>query len=804
MPKTASQPHWRWRVSVAVAAAVCLPLVLVAAAGAKEDGRAVVLVRVPAEPCWQDMAFLAGVGAMTKACDGRAAVVAIDASGQVSREVQDYLRRYKPRRVYVLGAGGQKLTGLAAGWQNVAANSADAAACALARTFWEACATVVLCGEDEYAAGLVAAALAGRLRAPLLFVGKTGLSAAARAEVKRLGAKRAVLVGAGVGAKAKDIAVTMLADAKAVLAWMRKRGMAVKYLAAVNPRDRSGTVIKKLSLAAAMLAAAREGMVAPLEYDVRWKVGFSGKTWRGEIPKGVAKGKQPPKKGTIRVEGREYEFFVTGDGKDRRCRLYVDLNGDGDFGDEGEGGIAPGGTVLLSRKRHGVTLGRKGGVGKADVWLTWPTAQKVRDDLGVYYAAMGGAPEYLCIVGCPDAIPQAIVPHSPGGTKDMPSDLPYANADKDPFAEIAVARVIAENVSFATLYASRVITYPLLVDAGWQYNIGQARWENTYWPLFENVGFKRQFRHDAGDLKWLVKPAGKVKGKRAREFDRDSPFTRVAGFTHMAHSYWKDLGQTYTWDSTVLLAPTLVESGGCLTCALDRDAGFRSVIARLFRNGAVGFVGNARPGTANQEQQRMEFWNAVLAGETIGRAHRRAQNSMMLTVLDTNQLTQGGNRYTLHIRTLFGDPAFAMHVPSRPRSAPARVTVQGNVVSVHGPAAWWPVKMRVPEDWKKWKDKPLYVCRGAGTYPVRYWCREQYDREEPYCNAEIRTSKRVQGIRQIQSPPKPLGWGGKYWTDEHADGTRSVRWRVRMLDFDQIQGKIVSKIDRIDYRVDLE
>ena len=803
MPKTTPQPHRRRRTTVAPA--VCLLFVLAAAAGA-EDGRAVLLVRVPAKACWQDMAFLAGVGAMTKACDGRAAVVAVDESGEVTREVQDYLRRYRPGRVYVLGAEGEKLTGLAAGHRSISASSADAAACALARTFWRSCATVVLCAEDDYTGGLVAAALAGRLRAPLLFVGKAGASAAARNELKRLGAKEAVLVGRAkaAGVKGQGLAVTELADAKGVLAWMRKRGLAVKYLAAVNPRDRAHTVIKKLSLAGAMLAAAREGMVAPLEYDTRWKVGFSGQAWRGELPKGVAKGKEAARKGVIRLDGREYGFFVTGESKGKRCRLYVDLNGNGDFGDVGEGGLTTGGSVLLSRKRYGVTLGRQGGLGKADVWLTWPTADKVRDDLAGYYAAMGGWPEYLCIVGFPDAIPQAIVAHSPGGTADLPSDLPYANADADPFAEVAVGRLIAENASFATLYASRVITYPLLVDATWQNNIAQARWENTYWPLFENVGFTRQFRHDVGDLKWLVKPAGKVKGKRAREFDEHSPFTRVAGFTHMAHSYWKDLGQTYSWDSTVLLAPTLVESGGCLTCALDRDAGFRSVIARLFRNGAVGFVGNSRPGTANQEQQRMEFWNAVLAGETIGRAHRRAQNSMMLTVLDTNQLTQGGNRYTLHIRTLFGDPAFAMHVPSRPRSAPARVTVQGNVVSVHGPAAWWPVKMRVPEDWKKWKDKPLYVCRGAGTYPVRYWCREQYDREEPYVNAEIRTSKRVKGVRQVQSPAKPLGWGGKYWTDEHADGTRTVRWRVRMLDFDQIQGKIVSKIDRIDYRVAFE
>ena len=99
----------------------------------------------------------------------------------------------------------------------------------------------------------------------------------------------------------------------------------------------------------------------------------------------------------------------------------------------------------------------------------------------------------------------------------------------------------------------------------------------------------------------------------------------------MAHSWWHDLGQTYDWESEVLIAPTLVESGGCLTAALDYQADFRSVISRFLRNGAVGFHGNARPGIAYQEQLRMEFWNGVLAGDTIGQAHRRYS----FTCLDT-------------------------------------------------------------------------------------------------------------------------------------------------------------------------
>jgi hypothetical protein len=53
------------------------------------------------------------------------------------------------------------------------------------------------------------------------------------------------------------------------------------------------------------------------------------------------------------------------------------------------------------------------------------------------------------------------------------------------------------------------------------------------------------------------------------------------------------------------------------------------------------------------------------------------------------------------------------------------------------------VRIRVPEDWKLWADKPLYVHNGAGTYPIRSWCREQYDREETFTNAEFTTTHRT-------------------------------------------------------------
>ena len=756
-------------------------------APAKAPGRVVIFVPVTEESGWGEMAYLAAVPAGMVATGGQPAVVALPGDGAIGPEIRDYLRRYKAKQTYT-----------------VSARSADAAACELSRAFWKSSPVAVLCGRDDYASGLTASALAGRLGAPLLFCGDAGVSSATAGELARLGVARTIVVGKAKFSS-RVVKVTRLADANAALVWMRQNGHKVSYIAAVNPTDRTDTVIKKLSLTGPLLAAARGGAVVPLGFKSRWKVPFTGKQIKGDPPKGVAVNKRSknkkelPRKGFIKLDGREYAFGATL----KPHRLYVDFNADGAFDGKGEGPLKMGDAATFGDKSYALILGERSGVGKADVRLIWPTVEKVCDDLKASYKSAGAPPEHLCIVGFPDAFPQGVIPRDPGRNGDVLTDLPYANTDADPFAEIAVARLVGESASLATLYATRAITYEQLLDASWSRNVGQARWENSYWPLFENYGFKKQFHHDVDDLKWLVKPSAGVKGKRAEEFDQSSSLTSVSAITHMAHSFWRCLGQTYTWNSSVLLAPALVESGGCLTAALSRDAGYRSVIARLFRNGAVGFVGNGSPGIASQEHMRMAFWNGVLSGETIGQAHRRSQNSMCLEVLDRDQMTKGGGlHYTLSIRTLFGDPAFRMKVPGQAKTALAHVAVDGNTVAVHGPGAWWPVSIRVPEDWKKWTDKKLYVMRGAGMYVSRNWCGGGYDIERHCINAEIRTARKIKSIKQVQSPPEPLGWNEKYWVDEHADGTRTYRWRVRLLDFDQTTGKITNKTDHLDYRIE--
>lgn len=772
----------------------------------KSHDRTTLLVPLSMEPSWQDMAFLAAVPAATVVNSGAPSLIALESSGTLLPEIQDYVRRYRPDAVYMIGGTAEGLVVAGRTCSVLRAGSADEAACLLSEKFWRTSAMAVVCQEGDYEAGLVAAPLASRVRVPLLFVSAQGLSKAALQELRRLLVKELLVVGklAGGAQSLTQVTsnVTELAGGRDVMNWLRLKKQPVTYLAALNPLDRNKAIIKKLSLAGALLAAGRGGLVAPLPYEVRWKIPFSATEMKGELPANLPKSEAPPRMGTIFVDGLEHKFLLTGKRKPKEgdLKLYVDFNGNGSFTDSGEGPFETGNGVELGGKRYVITLGTENGIGKADVRLSWPTAELTVADLRRYYEALGGAPEHLCLVGFPDAVPQAII--GKGGLVDeLTSDFQYANVDDDPFVEIGVARVIAENVSFATLYASRVLTYTSLLDPEWQDRACQARWENTYGKMFENVGFDASYRHTKKDLKWIEPPTQGKKGKRSQTFEQDSTLTRCAVLAHMDHSWWHELGHTFAWDAEVLLAPVVVESGGCLTAAMDRESDCRSVIARLFRKGAVAFAGNARPGCAAQELQRMEFWNGVLSGETIGRAHRRSMNSALVTIFDRKQNTGGDYWYQYRIRTQFGDPAFVMRVPSPPRSAPARTTIDGEAVTVHAPAQWWPVKMFVPEDWKKWVDKDLFVLRGVGTYALRRWCSEDYDREETFVMAEFTTRRNVVKIEQVQKPPAPLGWNGSYYADENADGTRTYRWSVRLVDFDQIKGQIVNAVDHLDYRV---
>lgn len=750
------------------------------------------------------MAFLAAIPATMMADRGAPSLIAVDEDCKLVPEVNDYLRRYRPDEFVIVGNAdveGPSTVGVRR--RTLPAATADEAAVALSAWAWKNSDQVVACAEGDYQAGLLAAPLSARLHAPLLFVGNRGFSESAEKELRRLNPTRLIVVGVpecGTETLRKhaDECISLKTTGE-FMAWVKKEQPGVNYLALVNPHDRDRAVVRKLSLAGAMLASGRNGLVVPMNQPVSWKLPFSADEKTGEPPPGVPASEIPPKFGTLAMDGCEHAFVITGKAKDRDLALRVDINDDGGFQGDAEPVLRTGDTVVLGGRRYAVTLGEKNGHGKADLRLTWPTAEEVAMDLRRDYGALGNAPEYLCLVGFPDAVPMSIIGRA-SMDKEVTSDLVYADVDEDPFADIGVSRVIGENAMFATLFASRVLTYDSLLDPSWMNRACQARWENTYGSNFKNYGFDASYQHTKEDLKPVADQSNGNGAKRKSTFEQDSPLAECAALAHMDHSWWRDLGHTLDWNANVLLAPVVVESGGCSTASLDREPDGHSVVTRLLRLGAVSFCGNTREGIAASELQRQEFWNAMLAGETIGRARRRCMNSQLVAVLDRREGADGPFRYQLQNWMQFGDPAFKMHVPGPPRTKAAHVVSTENRIAVHAPEEWWPVRMFVPEDWKKWTGKDLYALRGAGVYPRRQWCREEYDHEEIFMTAEFTTGREVTGIEQVQNLPPPLGWNGSYHVDGNPDGSRTFRWSVRMADFNQTTGEMIAVVKRIDYR----
>lgn len=755
------------------------------------------------EPTWRDMAFLAAVPASEVANRGGGSLISLERSGDIGPEIRDYARRYRPETVVTVSDSGQtgdlsaQLALPQAKVEAIHAASAQEAAEKLSQRFWKSSKAAVVVRSDDYEAALKGASVAALVKAPLLFTSASGLSATTQREVKRLGVVQLITVGAAPTKFTGTI--TRLAGPNDVMAWARRKRLGVSYLAAVNPQDRNKFVVRKLSLAGAQLAAGRRGLVAPLNFDVQWKRAFESKPLKGDLPKSVPASEAPAKEGTITLGAEKHRFILTGQNEEHHLKLSLDLSGKGTFAKP----LMTGDKVTLGGMEWVVSLGKRTKFGNTDVHLTWPTADLLKGKLDTYYQALGAPPRHLCLVGFPDTLPHAIVGRG-GIVEEQASDLPYALVGEGSFASIGVGRLISESHSFASLYAARALTYQQLRDAEWQNAAGLAEWENTFGPLFENVGFRSPHHLTSEEIPWKIEPTEEQPGVKSPSFAQDSPLARCAVLAHSEHSWWRGLGSMFNWDAEVLLSPTVVESGGCGTACLDREQDNRSVVARLLRLGAVSFSGGSREHSAEGQPLRMQFWNAVLAGETLGQAHRRAWNAGLLTMKDRKEGPGGAYRYNTQIRMLFGDPALTISVPTAPQSQPARTVLKGNTLSVFAPEKWTVVKAFVPPDWKQWAGKDLYAVRGPGAYAMSSWSGRGRDEETLIVGAEFTTHQKVKLIRQVGNPPKPLGWNGNWYSSSNPDGSTTYRFAVQMIDFDPEQGKILATVNRVDYEIEWE
>lgn len=746
-------------------------------------GVSVYVVPIAARAADTDVSY---ASALAAACanGGLPLVLAVDARDPWRPELLDFLRRAEPEQLIQLGA----LPPPPPPWDSkvraTAAQDATAIACELAERFAGSCETAVLSDPSDRAATLCAAVLAARMGAPFLPCERSGVSEAVNAQLARLGVSAVLTVGTEAPTRIAGLRVERLADGPAVAAKLTSAGKPVEYIAAVQAEDDRLEHAAQLSLAGALLAAARNGAVAVVPGDVRWKQRVEAAPL-AKSPKGAFAAANGLRRGEVENGKRSLSFVVGIDPADGRPFAQFDANGDGDFADKGEEALRTGAEIVLGGRRHSIDLDADEKARGQALWLTAPTAQDIVESVQRVRAAARSAPGMLCLVGWPDAIPMAIVGSAAPIDADLVSDLALAQTDADPFVDLAFARFAAEDLASATLQACRGLAAPTFRDRSHARRFATAEWgSGGVGPMLVAAGMTPAGHHAGDDF-----------------IADDSPLTRVELLQHGSHAAWTQLGKTYEWSSRVLLAPCLVESSGCSTAALDMDAERRSAPLRMLRNGALAFAGNRRRGTAQQELFRTEFLNAVLAGQSLGEAHRSALNRVLVALLDGTGVDANLVRYQLHAATVFGDPALRFDFASNALPPGARVELRNSMATVVGPKEWFRSEYAPLEEWKCPVDK-LHAWRAVGVGVDSAWFGPRNRNEDRHVfTAEVRSRRRFERVQAVDDARGELGFSGRAFVDEHEDGERSLYWRVRLVESDAESGELRSERRSAQFRL---
>ena len=97
-------------------------------------------------------------------------------------------------------------------------------------------------------------------------------------------------------------------------------------------------------------------------------------------------------------------------------------------------------------------------------------------------------------------------------------------------------------------------------------------------------------------------------------------------------------------------------------------------------------------------------------------------------------------------------------------------------------------------EWNYEGDLFMYV--GAGAEPKTYWSGG-HDREDLYYTVALPVPDDTPAatLTEMDAMAEPLGWRGSHYLDIHQDGSRTLRWRVRLLDYNMQTGEILGQLD---------
>ena len=608
---------------------------------------------------WKEMAFLATVPAATKINNGTPSVIAVSDSQPLTKFHLHYLNLYKPKKVFTIGdVQGYKDT------ENLYASSLDSLTCKLTN-FWEQIDTVVMSDLNDYKKSLSASGLAGRLKVPLFFFDGKNISDSTIECLLELGVKKVVAVGPNSNIKTilneKGMNVDSISDEIEVVSWLKNKGHKVKYFAVCNSFDRAYSFAPKSSLAAPILAAARDGVVVPLKYESEYNTGCLTEKTTTNQPKGA----ETSADGIWRIDkctinNKEYDIVVSRQWEDLQLfhnQGNIDFNGNENFGDDGEfvkkGDLRKIGnnTYQIDIDTRRIFAPRNRREHYSDIRFTYPHSSEIKNDIKKFSNALGSHPKYMAMIGLADALPYAQIVHEEADMKAWTyhTDQPYAQVDSDKDYDIAMGRIVGEDASIFTMAASRSVTYDDLLDDSWKNRACVfGKFED---PKEEQRKMLEDNNYDVD----LIEPGDgfdTLKYSIYSHWNHGSPFL-------LAPFVYKETEKDHP------TSPGFITTGGCRQgntvivkrykdrLRLSTYSDYAAV--KLARVGAIGYHAFSKFASKKFTLGRLEFLQGIFDGATLGEAHLRSINA--------TQDAYGDKPKQIEPMMFYGDPGLKIYIP---------------------------------------------------------------------------------------------------------------------------------------------
>ncbi len=493
--------------------------------------------------------------------------------------------------------------------------------------------------------------------------------------------------------------------------------------------------------------------------------------------------------------GTTYKFAIAA--KD----LYLDFNKNGRFEEPKEGPFFSSQILKIDGKRISINF-------KDVICHTYPSYHEINEVLRGYYKALGRHPEYMCIVGMPDAVPMAML--SVSNAWDLPNDFPYGVVDDDQFVDICVGRFVNISRTYMTVAAARSLTHDDLIGDPKEWASRQL-WTGIFGWNQVTVGYKLM---NAGYQKHVV-----------AEATDNLDFTRFGAVVQDDHGGPGGV-KHFHCNMKEHMAPCVIELGGCLTGGIDLDVVEGLASPTYLRMGAVAHIGTMRGTGGPKDNFRQAFWNSIAAGKTTGQAVRTGRNVLITLMCNgAGRLMTGTDKfytpnetyywYCLANENLYGDPAVK---PYSRELKDKQIWIEdlGETLRLHNQEAYytdWEHRFMCSEGKYKGKYRTTYKQEEAdrlmeqGAPFKQGWMytgpstlAAYLSRRPSWCEWHT-TRNDVVGVEQITRLEKPVsGMIGQSYVDKHQDGTRSIYWIAHLEDWDQENGEVKGIVKTIDLK----